>query len=187
MKEKGTALFVWKTEIIVNKPMKEVAYTFPRLFHNHNSNSALSHEIWYYMKDTPHPENETEYIIQVFPTPPAFFQARDVVLNSTVHNIDENRIAFVEDASSLIPHSTGFIRCQTFLGGFLFTALSPSSTSVTVIFDLDPKGMVPKWVLNLAGADTYKAALKFKDILEKGTSLGKYPINYQLLKRNSIS
>lgn len=184
MKVKGRSLLFWKSEIIIEKPLKQVFENFPRLFHNHRCNFKIfSDSTWYHVRDTSSPETETEYILHLVSNMPPVFQTRDICVHATFHSLDETRALFIYEQSKTIPVSAEVIRVRTKLSGSYFKALSPTSTQVTSIVDADQGGLIPKWFLNIFGSDLSKNTTKFKAILESGLNLEAFVPLYKPLKQ----
>lgn len=182
MREEGSPLFLWKMEMTINKPLKEVAYHYPRLFHNQGSNSAITSAIWYHLNDTTTPENDSDYLIYMVAALPSPLQTRDVTMHATFHQLDENTILLIERHSTIIPVVKKYIRTITHLCGMIFKAVTPTSTLVTSINHTDVKGKIPKWFMNRVGAEIFKDMLKIKEMFESGKKFDIFPVNYKSIK-----
>jgi len=96
----------------------------------------------------------TEYIQYNHIGTPFVMKDRDFVVRITIDLLPEKRAVHVHyqsTADPLAPH-TDYVRGEIIDSDFLLTALEPKTTMVLeATMHADPKGTVPKWIVNLLG------------------------------------
>lgn len=182
MKVKGVPLFLLKIELVIERPLKEVSFFFPRLVANHNYLSKLLDEsTWYYMNDTSSPEQQIRYIIQTVSRSHLMFEGSETCVSVSICYVDEDKVIYIQEQSNILPLSNKFVRSHNGLGGIFFQALSPTSTQVVLMLDNDPKTSRPNWLVSHGSILLFQEIMRMKTEFET-EEINKYPVNYKPLK-----
>ena len=120
-------------QILDNAPMRNqwVPYlAHSRIIHRFSDNERLEYSLF----SAPWPASD-----------------RDFVYRMTLLHQDDDKISYsmVSEVHSLMPENKDIVRAELIESIYTLTAIDNQKTHVELIFQADPKGWLPVWVINI--------------------------------------
>lgn len=76
---------------------------------------------------------------------------RDFVYRMTLLHQDDDKISYsmISEVHSLMPENKNIVRAELIKSIYTLTAIDSQQTKVELIFQADPKGWLPVWIINI--------------------------------------
>lgn len=142
---------------MVHIPLKEIATKFLLIQFDPDQNHNFAESEYYSSGEGS--SFATHYIAYAISKLGGIFQDRDLCFMVRFYQLSEDSIVYVQEQSDAIPSSNKYIRSTFYLSGGSFKALSPTSTLITYIVQMDPGGSIPKCKPNIVFLTNKRALL----------------------------
>ncbi len=106
---------------------------------------------------------KTEYALFAAPWPAS---DRDFIYSVQQQENNQNRLLYVMKSVQVdsVPEKPGIVRAELFESVYSLTAIDRHTTKVEIIFHTDPKGWLPRWIVNIIQkALPYKILINLRD------------------------
>lgn len=142
MKDASFPVFANKFEFVIDAPLEEILPKFIAIGYNPEFNPNFTTCEFYLIGEGS--SLITQFLFYGTTKFGGVFQDRDFVLLFRFFRLSEDVAVYILDQSTSIPVSKKFIRATFSLSGFYFKAISPTSTQITEVFQVDLNGSIPK-------------------------------------------
>ncbi|MCW9014290.1 MAG: START domain-containing protein [Gammaproteobacteria bacterium] len=142
---KNSTILKVKTEMVITVPVQSVQALLDKVAHRKNWIPYLNNS---QLLDSFSDTEKLEYSLFSAPWPAS---DRDFVYRITRLQHDPSRIvyAMASEEHPLMPEQAGLVRADLIESTYILTALPNGHSRVELIFQADPRGWLPTWIINI--------------------------------------
>jgi hypothetical protein len=133
--------------------------------------------------------SDAEYVTYSHVGAPVVVSDRDFVNRATIEFAPPDRIKFnLQSVDDPPGPKTSYVRGKLLHSSFELTALDPSHTRIVCEIHADPRGSLPKWVVNLFQKGwAYKTIMQLRKQVTRPDVVDRAPRHREVLQRNGFS